>query len=48
MAAGVAKATVPTMAGMVVALSGLFISSWLQRRAELERTRLAEHLTMDH
>jgi len=48
MAAGVSKATVPTMAGMVAALSGLFVSSWLQRKAERERALLGEHMTMDH
>lgn len=48
MASGVSKATLPTMAGMVAALSGLFVSSWLQRRAEHERTHLAERLAMDH
>jgi biopolymer transport protein ExbB len=48
MAGGVSRATVPTMAGMVAALSGLFLSFWLQRRAEQERERLGEHLTLDH
>jgi biopolymer transport protein ExbB len=36
MAAGVSMATIPTMAGMVVALSGLFFSNHLQQRAALE------------
>ena len=48
MAGGVSKATVPTMAGMVAALSGLFLSFWLQRQYERERELLAEHLTLDH
>lgn len=48
MAGGVSMATVPTMAGMVAALSGLFMSSWLQRKAERERALLGEHMTMDH
>jgi len=48
MAAGVSKATVPTMAGMVAALSGVFMISWLQRKAERERALLGEHMTMDH
>jgi len=48
MAAGVSKATVPTMAGMVAALSGLFMSAWLQRKAERERALIGEHMTMDH
>lgn len=44
MAAGVSMATMPTMAGMVVALSGLFFSSQLQHKAGLERQRAAELL----
>ena len=40
--------TVPTMAGMVAALSGLFLSFWLQRKYEQERELLGEHLTLDH
>ncbi len=48
MAAGVSKATVPTMGGMVAALSGLFISVWLNRKAQSEIELLGEHLTMDH
>lgn len=45
LAAGVSKATVPTMAGMVVALSGLFLNTWLQRKAARERALLGEHMT---
>ncbi|MBX2847929.1 MAG: MotA/TolQ/ExbB proton channel family protein [Acidiferrobacterales bacterium] len=48
MAGGVSRATVPTMAGMVAALSGLFLSFWLQRKYEQERELLNEHLTLDH
>ncbi len=48
MAGGVSRATVPTMAGMVAALSGLFLSFWLQRKAEQERELINEHLTLDH
>ncbi len=44
MAAGVSMATTPTMAGMVVALSGLFFSSQLQQRAGLERQKAADLL----
>jgi len=43
MAAGVSMATIPTMAGMVVALSGLFFSNHLQQRADSE-ARNAERL----
>ncbi|NNE37323.1 MAG: MotA/TolQ/ExbB proton channel family protein [Gammaproteobacteria bacterium] len=48
MADGVSKATVPTMCGMVAALSGLFISYWLQRKAQIEIQLLGEKMTMDH
>jgi len=45
-AAGVSKATVSTLAGMVVALPGLMISYFLLRRAATERVSLGEHLTL--
>ncbi|MCK4707398.1 MAG: MotA/TolQ/ExbB proton channel family protein [Gammaproteobacteria bacterium] len=45
LAAGVSKATVPTMAGMVVALSGVFLSSWLQKKASSYRDLLSEKMT---
>ncbi len=48
MASGVSKATVPTMAGMVAALSGVAVSAWLQNKAKTERELLAEHMTLDH
>ena len=48
MAGGVSRATVPTMAGMVAALSGLFLSFWLQRKCEFERELLAENLPLEH
>jgi biopolymer transport protein ExbB len=48
MAAGVSQATVPTMSGMVAALSGLFISVYLQGKADSEVEKLSEHMTMDH
>ena len=44
MAAGVSMATTPTMAGMVVAISGLFFSSRLQHHAGLERQKAADLL----
>ena len=34
MAAGISKATIPTMAGMVAALSGLYFSARLEKRAK--------------
>jgi biopolymer transport protein ExbB len=48
MSAGVSKATIPTMAGMVAALSGVAMSTYLQRRVVRERALLGEHMTMDH
>lgn len=48
MAGGVSKATIPTMAGMVAALSGLFANTYLSRIAEREDHLFADHLTMDH
>ncbi len=48
MAAGISMATTPTMAGMVVALSGLFFSSRLQQRAGLERQKAADLLYADY
>ena len=44
MAAGVSKATIPTMAGMVAALSGLILSVQLEGFAERETDRIAERL----
>lgn len=48
MASGVSKATIPTMAGMVGALSGVFLVTILTRRVETEVEMLEEQLTMDH
>lgn len=48
MAAGVSKATIPTMAGMVAALSGIFLSTYIERKATREAERLEDQLTMDH
>lgn len=48
MAAGVARATIPTMAGMVGALSGVFASTLLARKAKKEAERLGEALALDH
>ncbi len=45
MAAGVSRATVPTMAGMVAAISGFIFSVRLERRADTEEDRIAGHLS---
>jgi biopolymer transport protein ExbB len=44
MASGVSKATIPTMAGMVGALSGVFASAWLSRMVKTERAHLEDAL----
>jgi len=48
MAAGVSQATIPTMAGMVGALSGVLLVTLLSRRAQREVEFLEDSLTMDH
>jgi biopolymer transport protein ExbB len=48
MASGVSRATIPTMAGMVGALSGVFLVTMLTRKVETEVETLEDHLTMDH
>jgi len=45
MAGGVSRATIPTMAGMVAALSGVFAHTWLERIAQREAALLEDHLT---
>ncbi len=48
MAAGVSKATIPTMAGMVGALSGVFLVTMISRAVVNRVESLEEQLTMDH
>jgi biopolymer transport protein ExbB len=48
MAGGVERSTIPTMAGMVAALSGLFANTYLQRIASREQQFLQDQLTSDH
>jgi biopolymer transport protein ExbB len=48
MAEGVSRATIPTMAGMVGALSGVLAATWLSRWAQREVERLDESLTLEH
>ncbi len=47
MAAGVSKATIPTMAGMVVSLSGLLFSVFLRRKATESMVELANRLVKE-
>ena len=44
MASGVAKATIPTMAGMVAALSGVAMTAYLQNRVTRERELITDEL----
>ncbi len=45
MASGISMATIPTMAGMVAALSGLYFGSLLEKKAKRETEFLSEKLT---
>ena len=47
MAAGISKATLPTMAGLLVALTGLYFKTRFQRLAQQGHQRLADILTTD-
>ncbi len=44
MAAGISMATIPTMAGMVAALSGLFVSTRLEATARTKTDHLADRM----
>ncbi|SET45817.1 MotA/TolQ/ExbB proton channel family protein [Thalassotalea agarivorans] len=46
MASGVSKATIPTMAGMVGSLSGVFAVTWLQRFAKRETQIFEDSLSL--
>lgn len=48
MAGGVQRATIPTMAGMVAALSGVFANTYVTRIAQRESDLLRDSLTTDH
>ncbi|MAT92588.1 MAG: biopolymer transporter ExbB [Halioglobus sp.] len=48
MAGGVQQATIPTMAGMVAALSGVFANTYVTRIAQRESQFLHDNLTTDH
>jgi len=47
MAAGISKATLPTMAGLLVALTGLYFKARFQRLAQLGKQNLADTLITD-
>lgn len=46
MAEGVFRATIPTMAGMVVALFGIFLSNYIERRGRRETAVFADSLEL--
>jgi biopolymer transport protein ExbB len=48
MASGVWKATVPTMAGMVAAITGMIVSVLLERRVRSEADQIADRLETVH
>lgn len=48
MAGGVQMATIPTMAGMVAALSGVFANTYVTQIAQRESIFLQDNLTTDH
>jgi biopolymer transport protein ExbB len=47
MAGGVSKATIPTMAGMVGALSGVLASNWLKSTIERDLELLEDHMPLN-
>ena len=47
MASGVSRATIPTMCGLVAALSGLYLIYWLRQRAARVAEQLESHLSID-
>lgn len=48
MAAGVSMATIPTMAGMIAAISGVLGATLIKRKVDFETELFEDHLTMDH
>ena len=47
MASGVSQATIPTMAGLVAAISGVYIANLLKRKAEDEINKVADQLIIN-
>ena len=48
MAGGVSKATIPTMAGMVGAISGVFASNYLKAKVDRDIELLEDHLPLSN
>jgi biopolymer transport protein ExbB len=47
MAGGVSKATIPTMAGMVGALSGIFAANWLKHKMDRDIELLEDNMALN-
>ena len=47
MAEGISRATIPTMTGLAVSLTGVFSMSYLERRNEVSTTLISEELEID-
>ena len=47
MASGVYQAIIPTMTGMVIAITGLLVSSWLKHKVEKEIILLEDYLYIE-
>lgn len=48
MSGGVARSTIPTMAGMVGALSGIFASNWLKLKTNRELELFEDRMMIEH
>lgn len=48
MAGGIFKATIPTMAGMTVALSGMFFPTYFEKKSRRETAKFSDLLGGDH
>jgi len=48
MAGGVSKATIPTMAGMVGAISGIFAANYLKAKVDRDIELLEDHLPLSN
>ena len=46
MASGISMATIPTMAGMVVSISGIYFKTYLENKTKVELEKFADELTL--
>ena len=47
MAAGISLAVIPTMAGLITALSGFYFFSFFEKKGEKEKKKISEELNME-